>query len=144
MGDEDGEDGLISVFFPAGGLGQELGLAKKVSEVFFVRLALDLEDVQGVGGDDNRIGTGTVFGDMADGPPDSLAERGAGEVGGQSDKAVLHHLLARDRADADRAAEGSLGGKEAVVVVDAGLKPAVPESEAVRIVGHRRQRIANG
>jgi len=42
MGDENGEDGLIAVFFPAGGLGQELGLVQKVSQVFFVGLALDL------------------------------------------------------------------------------------------------------
>jgi len=140
MGDEDGEDGLIPVFLPAGGLGQELGLVHKVSQVFFVGLALDFEDVQGVGGDDNRIGAGAVFGDMADGPPDSLAGGGAREVGGQSGKAVLHHRLTRDRAQADRAAERSLGSKEAVIVVDAGLKPAVPEGEAV-MGRHRCQRI---
>jgi len=147
MGDEDGEDGLILVFLPAGGLGQELGLVQEVSQVFFVGLALDFEDVQGVWGDDNRIGAGAVFRDMADGPPDSLAERGAGAVRGQAGrvgKAVLHHRLARDGAQADRAAERSLGSKEAVIVVDAGLKPAVPEGEASMVVGHKRQRIGNG
>ena len=135
------------MFFPAGGLGQELDLVKKASQVFFVGLALGLEDVQGVWGDDNRIGTGAVFGDMGDGPPHSLAEGGAGAVRGQAGrvgKAILHHRLARDRAQADRAAERSLRGKGAVVVVDAGLKPAVPESETVTVIGHRRQRIRNG
>jgi len=92
--------------------------------------------MQGVGGDDNRIGAGAVFGDMGDGPADSLAERGGREVGGRVGKAVLHHRLTWDRADADRAAERSLGSEDAVIVVNAGLKPAVPESEAIAVVGH--------
>jgi len=83
--------------------------------------------MQGVGGDDNRIGAGAVFGDMGDGPADSLAERGAGGVGGDVDKAVFHHRLARDRAQADRATERSVRSKVAMIVVYAGLKPAVPE-----------------
>ncbi len=97
-GEQHEAEGLMGMGAEGGSGGEEGGVPLQPLDIGFSRAALDLQDIDLLRGDDNRIGAGAAMGHVFHGAADGAMERALGRATGRAGLEACKDSLAVYRA----------------------------------------------